>query len=331
MHTSIDYWFVELLKDLIREGSPIESRDGDVAHELIGYQGRFNPQEQHTLLMNPERDMNPSYCAAEVLWYMGDSSAIKMLEAYAPSYRKYVGGDLAYGAYGPRLFWRIEDEPSLIMCAVQLLKAQWRSRQAVVSIWHPEDLWASMQGNVKDIPCTTGFQFIVRDNKLHMITTMRSNDAWLGFPLDVFAFTCIQRLIAAELQTGIGIYVHNVGSMHIYKRDMEKVLRALKCRVWSSDVNKSHKWQCNDTLNSSLKAVKCERLLREGEAMDVVEEVHKNWSFLGDMTRDLVRACALKSCPGFYKSAGPFTSEAFSALSHRESRRAAAVGIQNPK
>lgn len=316
MHYSIDCWFVELLKDLIRDGRPVESRGGDVAHELIGYQGRFDPSGQQTLLLNAERAMSPSYCAAEVLWYLGGSGAIKMLEAYAPSYRKYVGGDLAYGAYGPRLMWPIHNGLSLIHVAVEILKSQWKSRQAIVSIWHPIDLGEAALGR-KDIPCTTGFQFILRDNRLHMITAMRSNDAWLGFPLDVFAFTCIQRLIAAELNTGIGTYVHNVGSMHLYKRDLEKATRALKVRTWGADYNKSHKWDCTDTLESSLDAVRCERDIRENGKTSVGE-----FNGLGDMMQDLVQACAIKFVdPAQF---GPFTSEAFDVLSSRESRRAAA-------
>lgn len=323
MHYSIDNWFVDLLKDLIRDGAPVESRDGDVAHELIGYQGRLDPIAQRTLLMNDVRAMSPAYSAAEVLWYLGGDGAIKMLEAYAPNYRKYVGGDLAYGAYGPRLFWKIEDEPSLIMCAVQLLKAQWRSRQAVVTIWHAEDLWASMQG-CKDIPCTTGFQFILRDDSLHMIVTMRSNDAWLGFPLDVFAFTCIQRLIATELETGIGTYVHNVGSMHLYARDLEKAQRAIKYRTWGAEANKSHGWNISDTLKSSLLAVETEKLLREGDCQDDENLTISHFNLLGHMMQDLVLACASKSNVSAFTELGKLRSEAFSALLNRESGRASA-------
>ena len=43
------------------------------------------------------------------------------------------------------------------------------------------------------------FKFLIRDNKLNMITTMRSNDIYLGFTYDVFIFTLMQEILANEL------------------------------------------------------------------------------------------------------------------------------------
>jgi len=54
---------------------------------------------------------------------------------------------------------------------------------------------------------------------------MRSNDAFLGLPHDVFAFTFIQELVARSLGLKLGSYKHLVGSLHIYETDKEKVRR----------------------------------------------------------------------------------------------------------
>jgi hypothetical protein len=59
-----------------------------------------------------------------------------------------------------------------------------------------------------------------------MIATMRSNDLWLGLPYDVFAFTCIQQMVAAALGVGLGWYQHQAGSLHVYDRNMEKTKAA---------------------------------------------------------------------------------------------------------
>jgi thymidylate synthase len=45
---------------------------------------------------------------------------------------------------------------------------------------------------------------------------MRSNDAYIGFPSDVFAFTFIQELVARTLNLELGKYSHFVGSLHLY-------------------------------------------------------------------------------------------------------------------
>src|SRR5690606_23041711 len=54
-------------------------------------------------------------------------------------------------------------------------------------------------------------------NKLHMITSMRSNDFIFGFQYDVVMFTMLQETIANSLGIDVGNYIHNAGSMHVYK------------------------------------------------------------------------------------------------------------------
>ncbi|EGF92522.1 thymidylate synthase protein [Asticcacaulis biprosthecium C19] len=45
---------------------------------------------------------------------------------------------------------------------------------------------------------------------------MRSNDAYLGLPHDIFCFTMLQELIAGSLSAKLGTYKHSVGSLHLY-------------------------------------------------------------------------------------------------------------------
>jgi thymidylate synthase len=62
-------------------------------------------------------------------------------------------------------------------------------------------------------------QFLLRDDRLHLVVTMRSNDAYLGLPHDVFCFTMLQEIVARSLERELGIYRHFVGSMHLYERN----------------------------------------------------------------------------------------------------------------
>ena len=57
---------------------------------------------------------------------------------------------------------------------------------------------------------------------------MRSNDLWLGFPYDVFQFTCMQVLMSMELGIELGSYTHIAGSLHMYKRDFDKAIERYK-------------------------------------------------------------------------------------------------------
>lgn len=108
------------------------------------------------------------------------------------------------------------------LLALQALEQSPSTRQAVMTCYDAGDLLHAVGGNKKDIPCTLNLQFLSRSGELSLITTMRSNDLWLGFPYDVFCFTTLQRLFAKVLGLKLGCYIHNVGSLHLYTRDQSK-------------------------------------------------------------------------------------------------------------
>lgn len=78
------------------------------------------------------------------------------------------------------------------------------------------------------MPCTTGLQFLLREGKLHLIANMRSNDAYLGLPHDVFCFTMLQEMVARILGVEVGGYWHSVASMHLYDKNRAATRRYLE-------------------------------------------------------------------------------------------------------
>jgi thymidylate synthase len=78
------------------------------------------------------------------------------------------------------------------------------------------------------MPCTISLQYLIRDDKLYAITTMRSNDAYLGFRNDLYCFTELQKKMAKELNVELGWYQHQVGSLHLYHDKLDKIIEALK-------------------------------------------------------------------------------------------------------
>jgi thymidylate synthase len=59
---------------------------------------------------------------------------------------------------------------------VALLKRKASTRQAVIQLFDGADIVKSYN----DVPCTCTLQFMVRGGRLHMLTSMRSNDAYLA-------------------------------------------------------------------------------------------------------------------------------------------------------
>ena len=77
-----------------------------------------------------------------------------------------------------------------------------------------------MSDATKDTPCTLSLQFLLRDGRLNLTTTMRSNDVWTGVPYDMFSFCSMQVMMAMTLGVGVGTYTHQAGSLHIYERNL---------------------------------------------------------------------------------------------------------------
>lgn len=149
-------------------------------------------------------------CLGELTWYLAQSDSLPFIRYYIRAYdNESDDRKIVPAAYGPRLFsYRGINQLARV---TDLLRDHRSSRRAVVQIIDITDL------STRHIPCTCTLQFFVRGNRLSMMTSMRSNDAYLGLPHDIFAFTMIQEMIARELGVELGWYKHAVGSMHLYE------------------------------------------------------------------------------------------------------------------
>jgi thymidylate synthase len=163
-------------------------------------------------------------CLGETLWYLSGSDKLDFIEYYLGKYGKYAEKNgTVHGAYGPRLF-AMRGRVNQIENVVELLREKPSSRQAIIQLFNAEDILKTYN----DIPCTCTMQFFVRKGSLELITHMRSNDAFIGLPHDVFAFTFMQELIARRLRLKLGSYKHMAGSLHVYESDIPKVKKFLK-------------------------------------------------------------------------------------------------------
>mgnify|MGYP006286015869 CR=1 FL=1 len=111
---------------------------------------------------------------------------------------------------------------------VESLKRDKDTRQAVLRFSLPEHFWI---GN-KDQVCTLHGNFLIRDNKLNLSVTMRSNDLMLGLVYDLPWFCSLMDKMIDDLKDTYpdlqkGHYTHIVHSLHIYEKDEEKIRKML--------------------------------------------------------------------------------------------------------
>ncbi|MQA94948.1 MAG: thymidylate synthase [Streptosporangiales bacterium] len=199
---------------------------GNASRECLGVTFRLTDPRERQLWLRTRRQKLPFHIA-ETLWYLAARDDLEMIGHYAPGLAKHsVDGQRLTGtAYGPKLFGPGADGVSQWGRVIALLASEEGTKRAVLTMFRPEELvesWAN-----PDVSCTLGLQFALRDGVLHAAAFMRGNDAWRGLAGDVFAFTVMQEIAAAELGARLGHYTHHVTSMHINDADLGGVVRLL--------------------------------------------------------------------------------------------------------
>lgn len=194
-----------------------DSRDGLVVDEIINAVTVIKDPTR-CIMKNKIRKMPMRYAVGELLWYLSGNNKLSAIQKFTKAWdRMSDDGETVNSNYGYCLMHKFgfnQIEQALIQ-----LRDNPSSRQVVLHIKEARNL---IDNPTKDLNCTVCLQLFIRDGKLYMTTYMRSNDLWMGFPYDVFQFTCLQILLAMELDVELGTYTHIAGSLHLYERDYAK-------------------------------------------------------------------------------------------------------------
>lgn len=202
-HTIIDYVLARGRKQASRNGDTLEVTDMSI--ELA------DPTKSIPCGIN-RRGYSTALAALEGLQLVAGQTYDDLMVKVAPNTEQFREDDTGefHGGYGRRI-------ESQIRTVIDKLNKDRDTRQAVVTIWDPK---LDAAGGKKDHPCTTQFNWRVREGRLLMTTTMRSQDAHWGWPYDVVMFSTLHLTIAKFLGVEVGPYVHNVASFHIYTKDI---------------------------------------------------------------------------------------------------------------
>ncbi len=268
---TLDDLLRRVIPKLLKSRNHIKPTRGN-ATELIGVLLQLtNPRARLSLTETKGR---LSSCVGELLWYLAKSKDLQFIAYYLSRYRKESeDGRTVYGGYGPRLFgMRRHNQVGNVLA---LLKRKRDSRRAVIQLFDAADIARTH----KEIPCTCTLQFMIRGRQLHMFTNMRSNDAFLGLPHDVFAFTMLQEIVARTLRVEIGTYKHAVGSLHLYNEHRQSARQYLK-EGWQSTAPMPP-MPVTNPWRSIHRVVKAERAIRSGRKINIgALRLHPYWADL---------------------------------------------------
>lgn len=212
--------YVDLVNHVLSNGRPAAPRGFntlEIEDAVIHIDNIFA-----ALPLGVGRGTVPGIGAVEACQLLGGVSTPETVIAVGPQFKNYAEDNgVFHGAYGRRTNGQYE-------FAIEKLKNDRDTRQAVVTIWNPEH---DNQEGKRDYPCTVLHQFRIRDNKLNMSVYMRSNDVWLGAAYDFFQFTRVQLAMCSVLAIEPGTYAHHVGSLHIYESNFVSAQNLKKAAV----------------------------------------------------------------------------------------------------
>lgn len=217
---SLDGVLHPLYRSLLADGKPQGGSRG-ANREILSVTLQIN--KPRARISRSENRGKPFSALGELLWYLSGSNSLSFIAPYVPRYTDDAVDGILEGAYGPRLL-NLRSGIDQFASVEKLLKDRPSSRRAVIQLFNAEDIAKEH----KEIPCTTTLQFHLRDGRLSMSVTMRSNDAYFGLPHDVFCFTMIQEMMARRLGQEVGEYYHHVGSMHVYEDKIEAMQAYVK-------------------------------------------------------------------------------------------------------
>lgn len=168
--------------------------------------------------------VDEDYARRELEWYNSKSLCVDDIPGKTPQIWNDVSsthGNLINSNYGYLMF--SQENHNQYLNVISQLKINKDTRQAVAIYTRPEIHNEWYKDGMSDFICTNAVHYEIRDNKLHIVVQMRSNDGIFGFKNDVIWQKYVAAQILSDLMSTyplleMGDIIWQVASFHIYKR-----------------------------------------------------------------------------------------------------------------
>jgi thymidylate synthase len=194
--------FKGTLQQVLESGSMLKAAESKstgsnkIFQEILNYHLIIEDPRQR-LFRNTKRTFNLPGAIARFIWMMAGNNRLADIEFYWGRAVTPFSDDaitVPGSSYGARMF---SSSPGLnqIDAIIHRLQDDPSTRRAAVSIYQPIDAVRES----RDIPCTFGLFFHVREEHLISTVIMRSNNALILLPYNIFEFSLLAEVIAQEV------------------------------------------------------------------------------------------------------------------------------------
>lgn len=256
--------YLELLKDILKNGKYKDDRTKTGTKSLFGRQLRYDLSKGFPLLTT--KKMFLKGIIYELLWFLRGESNIKYLidngvhiwDVWPYKYyrRKNKGKKILtqeeyvqkvktdkkfadkWADLGPvyGVQWRHWTRPGRhgrsgevdqIKQIIEDIKKTPTSRRLIVTAWNPGEIDEIVEREGLP-PCHTLFQFYVNKGMLSVQLYQRSADSFLGVPFNIASYALLLMMMAQVTNLKAGEFVHTFGDVHIYSNHIRQVKEQLK-------------------------------------------------------------------------------------------------------
>ncbi|MFH1505775.1 MAG: thymidylate synthase [archaeon] len=139
-------------------------------------------------------------------------------------FTKQPSATYGHSTYGPRIFNFGKVLNQIDNFAIPLLKDNPTSRRALVCVYNPLE-----DSNItsKEVISLTHVYFKVQGGKLHTTFFIRSNDCFMGWPVNLFQMHALQCYVADNLGMPTGSLTTISASAHIFEDNFETIKKVI--------------------------------------------------------------------------------------------------------
>lgn len=167
--------------------------------------------------------VNDGYIARELEWYKSQSLFVKDIPGETPAIWKAIASK--HGEINSNYGWAVwssQNYSQFANCAKELISNP-DSRRGIMIYTRPQMQYDFERDGMSDFMCTNNVQYLIRDNKVHAVVNMRSNDCWAGYRNDyawqLYVLELLTKTVSAESnkEYEVGNIIWNAGSLHVYQ------------------------------------------------------------------------------------------------------------------
>ena len=213
--------YLDLLDEVLREGTVKEDRTGTGTVSVFGRQLRFDLDQGFPLLTT--KQLHLKSIIHELLWFLSGDTNVRYLQEHGVRiWNEWADerGDLGH-IYGYQWrSWPDYDGGSIdqIATIVDDIRRTPDSRRLIVSAWNVADL-----PRMNLPPCHLLFQFYVADGRLSLQLYQRSADLFLGVPFNIASYALLLQMTAQVTGLRPGDFILTLGDAHIYRNHLDQV------------------------------------------------------------------------------------------------------------